>query len=139
MHRLRIILSFFMVTILISCSDKDSKLEDLVDEKIENMTDKEVVTDLLIANKVDYMQLSLILKCSPSTLKRFQSRETRATQMARNELITLLNKVIIEGGEVFDDLESKDDPWYYWILFWKSQPETEDNYEFTINPIWEEL
>jgi hypothetical protein len=59
----------FFFLILISCS-KDNDTESLIEDKLDSMSGKEMLRELLIKNDNDVNQLARIFECSPSSLKR---------------------------------------------------------------------
>nr|WP_299034655.1 hypothetical protein [uncultured Tenacibaculum sp.] len=121
MKNLIFTLSLICVTLL-SCSDNDKTIERLTSEKIEKMSSDELVRDLLIENEADYEQLGRIFKCSVSTIKRIEKKESYLTENAQKEFQNLLVNVKIVGKDAFKENDPYYDSWIrsfrYWLNKW---------------------
>ncbi|MGQ7945088.1 hypothetical protein [Flavobacterium sp. WC2509] len=107
-------LNFYLLTtlfflILISCS-KDNGTESLIEDKLETMSSKEILRELLIKNDNDINQLARIFECSPSSLKRILESETFATSEAENQFKNVLNQTLITKDKTLDELDPKYKP-----------------------------
>lgn len=104
-------LNFYLLTtlffILTSCS-KDNDTQSLIEYKLERMSGKEMLVDLLIRNNNNINQLARIFDCSPSSLKRILNGNTRTTPKADEQFKKVLRQVLITNDKCFKDL----DPYY---------------------------
>lgn len=104
------ILFSILVAILFSCS-KENKTESLIEEKLETMSGKEMLRELLIKNDNDVDQLARIFDCSSSSLKRILSGETHNTADAKNQFKNVLNQTLVTKETTLDELDPKYQPW----------------------------
>lgn len=95
--------------ISISCS-KDNDTESLIEDKLETMSSKEILRELLIKNDNDINQLARIFQCSPNSLKRILESETFATSQAENQFKNVLNQTLIAKDKTLDELDPKYKP-----------------------------
>lgn len=114
-------LYFYLLTIMlfstfISCS-KDNGTGSLIEDKLETMSGKEILRELLIKNDNDFNQLARIFQCSPSSLKRILEGETIATTEAKNEFKNALNQTLITKKNTLDDLDPYKQSWSYKTKF----------------------
>lgn len=93
---------FFLI--LTSCS-KDNGTESLIEDKLETMSGKEMLRELLIKNDNDINQLARIFECSPSSLKRILESETLTTSEAENQFKNVLNQTLIAKEKTLDELD----------------------------------
>lgn len=98
---------FFLI--LTSCS-KENVTESLIEDKLETMSGKEMLRELLIKNDNDINQLARIFECSPSSLKRILESETFATSEAENQFKNVLNQTLITKDKTLDELDPKYKP-----------------------------
>ena len=109
---------------VISCSNNDEEVSNLVKDKIETMSGHEVVRDLLIENEGDEEQLARIFKCSVPTINRIKNKETYLTENALTEFRNLLLAVKVSGEDTFKENDPYYDSWIrsfrYWLssIFW---------------------
>ena len=106
--------TFFFLLILASCS-KDNGTESLIEDKLETMSGKEMLRELLIKNDNDIDQLARIFECSPSSLKRIVEGETFATPEAEKQFKNILNQTLISKEKSLDELDLNRDTWSYKI------------------------
>lgn len=106
----------FFFLILISCS-KDNDTESLIEDKLDSMSGKEMLRELLIKNDNDVNQLARIFECSPSSLKRILNGETITTKIASDELRNILNQTLISKEKTFDELDPLKQSWSYQTKF----------------------
>jgi hypothetical protein len=104
----------FFFLILTSCS-KDNGTESLIEDKLETMSGKDMLRELLIKNDNDIDQLARIFECSPSTLKRIVDGETFATPEAEKQFKNILNQTLVSKEKSLDDLDLNRDTWSYKI------------------------
>jgi hypothetical protein len=104
----------FFFLILTSCS-KDKGTESLIEDKLETMSGKEMLRELLIKNDNDVNQLARIFECSPSSLKRIVDGETFATPQAEKQFKNILNQTLVSKEKSIDNLDLKRDTWSYKI------------------------
>lgn len=114
-------LNFYLLTalffiILTSCS-KDNGTEPLIEEKLETMSGKEMLNDLLLKNDNDIRQLARIFECSPSTLKRIKSGETIPTSNGVNQFKNILNQSLINKDYTLDELDPSNQTWHKKMFF----------------------
>lgn len=105
----------FFFLILTSCS-KDNGTESLIEDKLESMSGKEMLRELLIKNDNDVNQLARIFECSPSSLKRILNGETITTKTASDELKNILNQTLISKEKTLDELDPLKQSWAYKLL-----------------------
>lgn len=98
-----------------SCS-KDNGTESLIEIKLERMSGKEMLVELLIKNDNDVNQLARIFECSPSSLKRIVEGETIPTTEAKNQFKNALNQTLITKEKTLEEL----DPEHTWYKTIKS-------------------
>jgi hypothetical protein len=101
---------------LVSCS-KENKTESLIEEKLETMSGKEMLRELLIKNDNDIYQLARIFECSPSSLKRILEGETFATTEAEKQFKNALNQTLITKEKTLNELDPLKQSWSYSIKF----------------------
>jgi hypothetical protein len=65
-----------MLFLIITSCTKDTGTDSLIEDKLETMSGKEILRELLIKNDNDVNQLARIFECSPSSLKRIVDGET---------------------------------------------------------------
>lgn len=111
--RLLIPLLFLICT---SCS-KDNGTESLIESKLERMSGKEMLVELLIKNDNDVNQLARIFECSPSSLKRIVEGETIPTTEAKNQFKNALNQTLITKEKSLDELDPYKQTWLFKIKF----------------------
>jgi hypothetical protein len=99
---------------LISCS-KDNGTESLIEDKLETMSGKEILRELLITNDNDINQLARIFECSPSSLRRIAEGETFATPEAEKQFKNILYQTLISKEKSLDELDLNRDTWSYKI------------------------
>ncbi|MBC5842639.1 hypothetical protein H8R23_14590 [Flavobacterium sp. F-380] len=112
-------LNFYLVTtmlflIITSCT-KDTGTDSLIEDKLETMSGKEILRELLIKNDNDVNQLARIFECSPSSLKRIVDGETFATPEAEKQFKNILNQTLVSKDKSLDDLDLNRDAWSYKI------------------------
>jgi hypothetical protein len=112
-------LNFYLLTtlfflILNSCT-KDNGTESLIEDKLETMSGKEMLRELLIKNDNDIDQLARIFECSPSSLRRIVEGETFATPEAEKQFKNILNQTLVSKEKSLDDLDLNRDAWSYKI------------------------
>ena len=112
-------LNFYLLTtlfflILTSCT-KDNGTESLIEDKLETMSGKEMLRELLIKNDNDIDQLARIFECSPSSLRRIVEGETFATPEAEKQFKNILNQTLVSKEKSLDDLDLNKDTWPYKI------------------------
>jgi hypothetical protein len=105
-----ILILILLISMLVSCS-KESKTESLIEEKLETMSGKEMLRELLIKNDNDFDQLARIFDCSPSSLKRILAGETHTTDEGKNQFRNVLNQTLITKESTLDELDPKYQPW----------------------------
>lgn len=93
-----------------SCSN-DNGTETLIEDKLETMSGKEMIRELLIKNDNDVHQLSRIFDCSPSSIKRILHGETIPTSEAKNQFKNILNVTLITKEKTLHDLDPKYQSW----------------------------
>lgn len=106
----------FFFLILTSCS-KDNGTESLIEDKLDSMSGKEMLRELLIKNDNDVNQLARIFECSPSSLKRILNGETITTSTASDELRNILNQTLISKEKTFDELDPLKQSWSFKTKF----------------------
>lgn len=107
----------FFFLILTSCS-KDNGTESLIEDKLESMSGKEILRELLIKNDNDVNQLARIFDCSPSSLKRIlEGKETIATPNALIEFKNVLHQVLVTKEKTLDQLDPYKQSWLFKIKF----------------------
>lgn len=111
--RLLIPLLFLICT---SCS-KDNGTESLIESKLERMSGKEMLVELLIKNDNDVNQLARIFECSPSSLKRIVEGEIIPTTEAKNQFKNALNQTLITKEKSLDELDPYKQTWLFKIKF----------------------
>lgn len=109
-----LILFTIFISMLVSCSN-ENKTASLIEDKLETMSGKEMLRDLLIQNDSDFNQLSRIFECSPSSLKRILEGETFATTEAENQFKNALNQTLITKEKTLDELDPYKQTWSYKI------------------------
>lgn len=116
-------LYFYLLTIMlfstfISCS-KDNGTGSLIEDKLETMSGKEILRELLIKNDNDVNQLARIFDCSPSSLRRILAgKETIATPNAIIEFKNILHQVLITKKKTLDELDPINrENWIYQTKF----------------------
>ncbi len=124
-------LNFYLLTIILfliltSCS-KDNGTESLIEDKLETMSGKEMLRELLIKNDNDVNQLARIFECSPSSLKRILRGETLATTDGGNQFKNVLNQTLIIKKKALDELDPLNQSWNYKTKFF-----IENNYVWLI-------
>jgi len=97
--------------ISISCS-KDNGTDSLIEEKLDSMSEKEMLRELLIKNDNDINQLARIFECSPSTLKRILSGKTISTVNGKSQFKNILNQTLITQDQTFDQLDPLNQSWH---------------------------
>ena len=123
MNKITLLLLAFFVTL--SCSNNDKKVSDLINNKVETMSGREIVTDLLIENDGDEVQLARIFNCSVPTIHRILNKETYLTDNAISEFRNLLVAVKVSGEDTFKENDPFYESWIrsfrYWLdtyVFW---------------------
>lgn len=123
MNKITLLLLAFFVTL--SCSNNDKKVSDLINNKVETMSGREIVTDLLIENDGDEVQLARIFNCSVPTIHRILNKETYLTDNALHEFRNLLVAVKVSSDETFKENDPYYESWIrsfrYWLntyVFW---------------------
>jgi hypothetical protein len=107
----KVIFLLTFVPLIISCSNNDKVVANLVEDKVATMSGHEVVRDLLIANDVDVEQLARIFKCSVPTINRVLDKETYLTDNALSEFRNLLVGVKVSGKDTFKENDAYYDSW----------------------------
>ena len=108
------LLTTILFLTLASCS-KDNGTESLIEDKLEAMSGKEMLRELLIKNDNDIDQLARIFECSPNSLRRIVEGETFATPEAEKQFKYILNQTLISKEKSLDDLDLYRDTWSYKI------------------------
>ncbi|MFH6936003.1 hypothetical protein [Flavobacterium sp. FlaQc-30] len=98
--------------ISISCS-KDNGTDSLIEEKLDSMTGKEIIRELLIKNDNDINQLARIFDCSPSSLMRILKGETINTPQAEKEFKNVLNLTLIAKEKTLDEIDPSKQSWIF--------------------------
>ena len=111
-----ILLLVLFVSMLASCS-KENKTESLIEEKLETMSGKEMLRELLIKNDNDIYQLARIFECSPSSLKRILEGETFTTTEAEKQFKNALNQTLITKEKTLNELDPIKQSWSYNVKF----------------------
>lgn len=107
-----------LVFTILSCSNSDKEVAELMQEKIQSMSGHEVVRDLLIENDNDAEQLARIFKCSVPTILRVKNKETYLTENANTEFKNLLTAVKVSGDDTFKENDPYYDSWNRSFLHW---------------------
>jgi len=111
------LLTAMLFLILTSCS-KDNGTGSLIEDKLESMSGKEMLRELLIKNDNDVNQLARIFECSPSSLRRIvEGKETIATPNAIIEFKNILHQVLVTKEKNLDELDPYNQTWYKKIFF----------------------
>jgi len=98
-----------IILLLSSCESIEREdISQLIISKIDSMSGKEVIEELLIENGGDWEQIARIFNCSLPTLKRIKSEESYLADQALGEMKNFLKSVKITGQRVFKD----NDPFY---------------------------
>lgn len=108
-------LYFYLLTAMLfltiaSCSN-DNGTEKLIEDKLQMMSGKEMIRELLIKNDNDVNQLSRIFDCSPSSIKRILNGETIPTSEAKNQFKNILNVTLITKEKTLNNLDPKYQSW----------------------------
>lgn len=103
-----------LFSLLTSCS-KDSRTEFLIEDKLETMSGKEMLRELLIKNDNNIDQLARIFECSPSSLRRIVEGETFATPEAEKQFKNILYQTLVSKKKSLEDLDLNKDTWSYKI------------------------
>ncbi|WP_433835652.1 hypothetical protein [Flavobacterium anhuiense] len=98
--------------ISISCS-KDNGTDSLIEEKLDSMTGKEIIRELLIKNDNDINQLARIFDCSPSSLIRILNGETINTPEAEKQFKNVLNQTLIAKEKTLDEIDPSKQSWIF--------------------------
>jgi hypothetical protein len=107
----------FFFLILTSCS-KNNGTESLIEDKLESMSGKEMLRELLIKNDNDVNQLARIFDCSPSSLRRIlEGKETIATPNAKIDFKNTLHQVLVTKEKTLDQLDPYKQSWLFKIKF----------------------
>lgn len=107
-----------LVFTILSCSNSDKEVAELMQEKIQSMSGHEVVRDLLIENDNDAEQLARIFKCSVPTILRVKNKETYLTENAVTEFKNLLTAVKVSGEDTFKENDPYYDSWIRSFRYW---------------------
>lgn len=111
----------------LSCTtDKQAIIQETKD-KVQNMKDTELVTELLVKTEGDNEQLGRILNCSVFTLNRIENNETHLTDNARKEFVNLLFDFESNRMETLKERDPYYDSWarslrntlniWIWVMF----------------------
>ena len=107
----KITLLVFVAFGFISCSgDKQPISQDMKDH-IENMTDSNLVKELLIKTEGDKEQLGRVLNCSIYTIDRIGKEESFLTNNSRKEFENLLFDIESNGPKTLIERDSYYDSW----------------------------
>lgn len=111
------LLTTMLFLTLTSCS-KDNGTESLIEDKLESMSGKEILRELLIKNDNNVNQLARIFDCSPSSLRRIlEGKETIATPNAIIEFKNVLHQVLVTKEKTLDQLDPYKQTWLFKIKF----------------------
>jgi hypothetical protein len=111
MNKKLILLISAFLFFMFSCSNEDKRTS-LIFEKLESMTGREMLRDLLIQNDNDIEQLSRIFECSPSSLDRILKGNSLPTPEAISQFKNILTETTIIKNKNFNELDPLKKSWY---------------------------
>lgn len=94
-----------MIFLLLSSCSNDSETQSLIEDKLETMSGKEMIRELLIKNDNDIDQLARIFDCSPSSIRRIFHGETIPSTIAKQEFKNILSVTLITKEKTLNQLD----------------------------------
>ena len=145
----KLLLLIFFIISFISCSGDKQHISHNIREKVQNLTDSEIINELIIKTNGDKEKLGRILGCSISTIDRVKNQVTYLTNNSRKECQSLLIDVEFNGTKVLNERDPYNDSWIRstaskiyltpigeWFSPYESPSST---FSEKINPIFESL
>jgi hypothetical protein len=108
-----------IAVLFMSCSKEQTVMDQLYVEKVESLSDQQLIVELLIKTKGNDYQLSRILECSWYSIDRLKTGFTHLTSKSREKCKTLLLEVELQGDKVLIANDPYYKPWvrscYYFV------------------------